>query len=84
MRWKWSADFFNQRQKFFVPGPAEQGRFNHTAPAKASLRRDKFLQLRQYALVYGGVGDDATALVGLRLAGLELRLDERDDLARPA
>jgi hypothetical protein len=43
MRWKWSADFFNQRQKFFVAGRAEQGRFNHTAPAKASLRVTQIL-----------------------------------------
>src|SRR6266550_851904 len=70
MRWKWSAGFFNQHQKFFVAGGAEQGRFNHTAPAKASLRTDKFFQLGQHALVDGGVGDDAPALVHLGLAGL--------------
>src|ERR1035437_7221489 len=77
MRWKWSVDFFNQGQKLFVAGRAEQGRFNHTAPAKASLRRDKFLQLRQHAVMHGGIGDDAPALVRFRLARLKLRLDER-------
>ncbi len=73
------SDFFNQCQKFFVARRAEQGRFNHTAPAKASLRRDKLSQLRQHARMHGGVGDHAPALVRLRLAGLELRLDQRHD-----
>src|SRR5882672_3456989 len=68
MRWNWSADFFNQRQEFFVAGRAEQGGFNHTTPAKASLRRHKFFQLRQHTLMHRGVLDDTPALVHLRLA----------------
>ena len=43
MRLKLSASFFNQRQKFFVPGRAEQRRFNHTPPRKTSFPGDKFL-----------------------------------------
>src|ERR1035437_4018666 len=81
MRWKWSAFFFNQHQKFFVAGGAEQGRFKHIAPAKASLRGDKFFQLGDHAFMHDGVGDDAAAFVGLGLARFKLRFDERDDSA---
>src|ERR1700733_6687092 len=82
MRLIWSKDFFNQHEKFFVAGRAEQGRFNHSAPAKTSLRRNKFLKFADDPLVHGVVGDDAAALVGLGLAGLKLRLDEGDNPAR--
>ena len=81
MRLILSACFFNQHQKFFVAGRAEQRRFNHTAPAQAGLRGDKFAQFVQHAFMHRRVGDDAAALVGLGLAGLELRFDERDNFA---
>src|SRR6266850_1685286 len=55
---------FNQRQKFLIAGRSEQGRFNHIAPAKASLRGNKFAKLAQDAFMNGRIGDDAVALVG--------------------
>ena len=57
MRWILSASFFNQHQKFFVPGRAEEGRFGHTAPLQLRLSRHEFPQVAQHSLVDGRVGD---------------------------
>jgi len=46
-----SPDFFNQHQKFLIAGRAEQGGFNHIAPAKASLCGNKLAKFLEDAFM---------------------------------
>ena len=77
-----SACFFNQCQKFLVAGGAGQRRFDRSAPDQSGLRGDKLAQLRHHALMHRRIADDTAALVGLGLARLELRFDQRDVFCR--
>src|SRR5258708_25493318 len=75
-----SIEFFNQNQEFFIARRSENRRVRDIAPYQLSLSNNELFYLMQYALMDGRILDNALASIGLCFAGLELRLDQRDDL----